>query len=291
MDAAEPFDSSTAGAPIMIDRQVLTLALDGGETELWRHTSAVALGEPILMLHGIQSHPGWFVGSADALAAAGRPVYQFTRRGSGAATVLRGHARNPAQLMDDLDRAVGFVLDRTGADRVHLLGISWGGKYAACYALGGRRRLAGLTLVAPGIVARVQVGLATKLAIGASVLLRPRRTFEIPLSDPALFTDNPERRRFIENDPLRLQRAGARFLLTSRRMDWMLSGAATGSLALPVTLILAGVDRIIDNDRTEAAVRRLAADAPRVVHLCGAHTLEFEPDPAPLYAAELEGVG
>ena len=47
---------------------------------------------PVLYLHGIQSHPGWFVGLAAALSARGHPVYLVTRRGSGRNRLARGHA-------------------------------------------------------------------------------------------------------------------------------------------------------------------------------------------------------
>lgn len=248
---------------------------------------------PIVMLHGIQSHPGWFVGSADMLAGRGRAVYQMQRRGSGDSLAARGHADSPAQLLADLDAVIEHVQARSGADRVHLVGISWGGKYAACYALHPerRRRLTGLTLVAPGICPRVAPSLCTKLAVAALCVVRPRHPLPIPLDDPALFTDNAERRAFIENDPLRLHLATARFMLTSRRMDWMLARAAAGSLDLPVNLLLARRDRIIDNVRTEDLLRRQAGGNLRTTIVPGAHTLEFEADPQPFFDALAEAVG
>ena len=71
---------------------------------------------PVLYVHGIQSHGGWYVGSSAAMADAGHPVYQVTRRGSGDSPAPRGHARSARQLLEDVAFAVGYVLHQTGAD-------------------------------------------------------------------------------------------------------------------------------------------------------------------------------
>lgn len=261
-------------------------------TSLMVHAPLRKHGLPVLMLHGIQSHPGWFVGSADALAGAGHPVYQLQRRGSGANAKDRGHASSPQELLSDLDVAIHHVLTRTGAPRLHLVGISWGGKYAACYAMDRRRagHLCGLTLVTPGIVPQVDVSVGTKLAIGLSCLLAPRKYFPIPLNDTSLFTDNPAMRDYLGMDVHRLQTATASFLLTSYKMDKMLAAAPEGALSLPVTLFLARRDRIIDNAATRRRVQELAGPTLRVIEMDAAHTIEFEPDPEPYFAALVEAV-
>jgi len=257
---------------------------DGARALLLHHRPVGPAARPVLMLHGIQSHPGWFVGSADAMAAAGHAVFQFQRRGSGTNPPPRGHARSPRQLLADLDTAVRHVREATGSDRLHLVGISWGGKYAACYALDPARaaRLRSLTLVAPGFLPRVDVSLAKKIAIGVCAAVAPTARFAIPLNDPALFTDNPAMRQYLRDDPHRLMRATAGFLLTSRRMDRAIGRAPAGGLALPVHLLLARRDRIIHNTETKALLARLAGGSLQTVELDGAHTLEFEPDFTPL---------
>jgi alpha-beta hydrolase superfamily lysophospholipase len=243
---------------------------------------------PVLFVHGIQSHPDWFTGSADMLAARGHPVYQVMRRGSGTNTVARGDARSPGQLMDDLDAACAFVL-RHAAEQglavcnpgaLHVVGISWGGKLVAAWAASRRRAYAAsLTLVAPGIISRVDLPPAIKLRIAWALLAHPRRLFDIPLNDLSLFTDNPARRDYLSRDPHRLHRATARFLFASRRLEAMLIRAKAGSLNIPTTLILARQDRIIDNGRTRRIVEHLTAGRAMVHVLDGCHTLEFEADP------------
>ncbi len=261
---------------------------DGYETSLYVHNpSEGSKATAVVYLHGIQSHPGWFVGSAAALAARGHPVFQPTRRGSGDNRLDRGHARSARQLLDDVETACRLAAGRSGAGRVHLVGVSWGGKLAACYALDRQRQaqLASLTMIAPGMFPQVDVPAGKKLAIAFSLLLCPECRFRIPLSDVELFTDNEEMRQYLRSDPCRLHQATARFLYVSRRLDGMLRGAPGGCLHVPATLILASRDRIIDNAKTTEAVARLGGPHLDIKELGGAHTLEFEPNPQPFYDA------
>jgi len=271
----------------------MTLRLtDGYETSVYVHGRPGGGGRlPVLYAHGIQSHPGWFVSSAAALADCGHAVFQVTRRGSGDNRVGRGHARSAGQLLDDVASACRFVLEQTGQSRLHLLGVSWGGKLLAAYAAAPRRdEAASLTLLAPGIVSRVDVPLPVKAAIVLSLLAAPRRRFAIPLSEVELFTDNEHMREYLRRDPFRLQLATAGMLYASRRLDVSLRRAKPGSLAMPTTLILSRRDRIIDNAATRAVVERLASQPPVVSEFDGAHTLEFEADPRPLFGALAKAV-
>ncbi len=280
-------------APNGCGPEALSLRLaDGYETAMHVYEPANVAGEPVLYLHGIQSHPGWFSGSAAALAAAGHPVFMPVRRGSGAASNEPGHARSSRQLLADVTAAGRLALERTGAAALHLVGVSWGGKLAAAYASQPRLGVpvASLALVAPGLAARVDVPAATKLAIAAAALLRPRQLFGIPLSDVELFTDNPAMQEYLRADPYRLQRATARFLLASRLLDRRLDRCGPGSIHCPTLLLLASRDRIIDNAVSRRLVERLTAGRADVRELEGAHTLEFEADAGPLMAALREWV-
>lgn len=261
------------------------LALNGATTVLVHHAPASPTGRPVLVLHGIESHPLWFVSSADALATRGHDVYGLQRRGSGLTKQDRGHAHSPAQLLSDLEAAVKYVLAQTKSDRLQLVGISWGGKLAACYALNPARAaaLAGLTLIAPGVAPNVDLHWKQKLLVALCALAAPQEEFSVPLEDPSLFTENPARQAYIRKDPYRLHTVTARFLATSRLLDRQLAVAPAGSLTMPVHLILAERDRIIDNLHTRAIIERLAGDGLHIHELAGSHTLEFERDPAAFY--------
>jgi len=284
--------SRSPAADSRIDVVALKLP-DGYETPLHVHAPAADRNRlPVVYLHGIQSHPGWFYASAQALAAGGHLVVQVTRRGSGQNTLDRGHAESLDELLEDTRAACRFTLDRANQDKLHLLAVSWGGKLAAAFA--GRpdsgRAVASLTMVCPGIAPRVDVSGWTKLCVAAALLVSPRRTFDIPLNEVNLFTDNEEMRRYLSRDELRLHRATAKLFYVSRVLDRMLGKLPSGSLKMPVSLILAARDRIIDNERTRRIVQRLADGKADVRVFPGAHVLEFEPDPQPFFDALSEAI-
>lgn len=275
------------------------LLLPGGyETDVYIHPPAAGSRPrlPVLYMHGIQSHPGWFTGSAVNLAERGHTVYQVTRRGSGRNMCHRGHVEATRSLLGDLEAARRFVLEDASANfvkkvekvkKLHLMGVSWGGKLAALYATwpGVCESLASLTLIAPGIAPRVKGSLGMKLAVAWALLVNPRKYFDIPLNEVELFTDNPAMRQYLRDDEYRLHRATARFLYVDHRLNRMLSRCGRGSLKVPTTLLLASHDRIIDNAATRAVVEHLTDGRAAVMELAGCHTLEFEGNPNPLFEA------
>ena len=112
------------------------------------------------------------------------------------------------------------------------------------------------------------------------------KTFPIPLSDPELFTANPQGQAFIAADRLGLHAGTAGLLATSHFIDIRLR-LVRRRVRQPILLMLAGQDRIVDNARTLASVNALAStDRTIIEYPEGHHTLEFEPDPT-RYARDL----
>ncbi|MCG3178366.1 MAG: hypothetical protein BIFFINMI_00693 [Phycisphaerae bacterium] len=251
-------------------------------------------GRPVLCFHGIQSHRGWFTNSSTVLARAGHPVIFPDRRGSGGNRRPRGHARSIEQLMDDgrvfMDRAAGLAGDGVGP--IHMLGISWGGKWALGLAAAFPDRVASLVLSTPGLFAKRRPGPLSRLGVVASAIAWPRATFAIPLNEPELFTDQPDRKAFIAADPLRLTRATGRMMAVSHLMQKRLAAWAAG-VRCPVLLLLAENDPIIDNARTLAVLEEnLPAGLLTVKRFESAvHTLEFAADPSGYFQALIEWLG
>jgi alpha-beta hydrolase superfamily lysophospholipase len=220
----------------------------------------------VVYLHGIQSHSGWYEASSRLLAERGAAVYQVERRGSGIDRLHeRGHVDRAETWLQDVAAAADLARRETGVASVHLLGVSWGGKLALACAAHRPDLYRSLILAAPGQC----------LLVG-----RPLARFPIPLGDPYLFTENPERVRFIAEDSLSLHDLTARFMYESRRLDGLARSAARG-VRLPVFLALAGKDRIIDNAATRALVEAMPSVRRRIAEYPGAcHTLEFEAAPS-----------
>ncbi|MCP4593546.1 MAG: alpha/beta hydrolase [bacterium] len=232
----------------------------------------------VLYLHGIQSHAGWYDASAQALCDAGMAVLQPDRRGSGRNASERGHADSPQQLIDDALACLEVIAEHAGQPRVHVLGVSWGGKLAAAMHVHQPARTRSLTLVTPGLFPVVDVSAAEKFRIGWSMVSNPERLFDIPLNDPRLFTADPQWIRFLENDSLQLHQATAGFFLASRRMD-RTARRLPDAPAVPLHLLLAADERIVDNEATRAFIREMSW--PHRVVTCfdnSRHTLEMGPD-------------
>ncbi len=261
---------------------------DGYELQgrFWPASAVTDTG--VLYVHGIQSHGGWFEWSAGLLAELGVPVLVPDRRGSGLNQAARGDTPAAERWLADLDECAAWAVKEAGVKRLAVVGVSWGGKLAAAWAARRPELVAALLLIAPGIFAAVDLPVWAKIGVGLSLLTGGRREFPIPLNDPALFTDNPAGRQFIQQDPFRLQRVTARFLWHSRCLDGIVKSLKVGIFQHPVSLFLAGNERIIRNQPTQAWLQRIAV-APRVRQFAhAAHTLEFESDLTE-FAAALRG--
>ena len=137
----------------------------------------------------------------------------------------------------------------------------------------------GLALLCPGFFAKVRPSLGERLGIVWSYLTSPRRLFPVPLNDAELFTASPEWQQFLRDDPLSVRQATARLLAHSVRLDGYLRFVPK-HVTVPVLLLLAGQDRVIDNDRTRRFVESFASGDKTVIEYPEAHhTLEFEPRP------------
>lgn len=231
----------------------------------------------VVCVHGIQSHGGWYEYSCKRLCAAGFRVFFLDRRGSGLNQERRGDAPSFRRLLDDL---AGFL----GPARQHklpvfLVGISWGGKLAAALQRRHPGLVSGMALLCPGFFAQVRPSRRERLAILWARLTRPGKLFPVPLNDPELFSATPRWQEFIRTDPLALREATARLLVESVRLDGYLR-LVPAHIQIPVLLMLAEHDRIIDNAKTRRFVERFASPDKEIIEYPGAHhTLEFEPEP------------
>jgi acylglycerol lipase len=111
-----------------------------------------------------------------------------------------------------------------------------------------------------------------------------RSDIPIPLRDPELFTQSSEWQQFIANDPLAVHTVTSSFLNAGRELDRIIR-TDKARITQPALLMLAGNDRIIDNQKT----RNLAAQfgTCRLTSLTypeASHTLEFEPDRNHIFA-------
>lgn len=227
----------------------------------------------VVFLHGIVSHGSWYLETCRAFANAGIEVHFLDRRGSGLNLPERGDVDSWTTWLADVE----CYLQRHDAP-VFLLGISWGGKLAGAIA---RRRpdlIAGIGMLCPGVFAQQQPGVLRRTVVRLAAM-RPRmsrRQVRVPLRDPALFADSSDWQDFVRNDPLALRQVTIRFV----REDLELTHYAADKPEMirpPALLMLAGRDRIVENDRTIAWFQRFGAfDKTLITYSTAPHTLEFD---------------
>jgi alpha-beta hydrolase superfamily lysophospholipase len=246
----------------------------------YRYYPAVQPRGVVIVLHGIQSHSGWYEKSCSVLAANGYVVYAPDRRGSGLNQRDRGDIDSWETLVEDVSRFVALARNQHPGVPVFVQGISWGGKLALLYAGLNPGEVAGLILSTPGIVPQVDVSLGDKGEILWGVMHDRYGTVQIPIDQAEAFTSNPRWLEFIRSDPLTLRRCTYRFFWNDKQITRELPKAC-GAYTGPILLLLAGHDLIVDNARTvEFLARRLPSPSQvqQKTYANAWHTLEFETD-------------
>jgi acylglycerol lipase len=219
------------------------------------------------MLHGLISHSGWLIPIAEQLADGGVTTICPDRRGSGANSAHRGDAPSGAALLDDLD----CIVDRfaPSGDGVHLAGFCWGATYAINYLTLRGRAVKSLALLAPSIVPTAAVR-AEPLITGSSGVAT-----EDPAIPPEAFTRGPAYEHVILPDPLRLQKLSPRLNGILEDFAFMI-GAKLSRLTVPTLMVLAQVDRVVDNAATEQLFRGMRAKPKKLHTVSGEHGVQFD---------------
>ena len=250
------------------------VARDGTKI-FYREWKGSAEKDVIVYLHGFESHTGWFVDTANLLNQRDFTIYALERRGSGVNQADRGHVKNYRILVDDLKMALQLVKEENPGKRVYLMGLCWGGKLAVTFAALKNGLIDGLILVTPAIKTRVDLSPRQKIDVLFSNFFRPRKLFDIPIED-SMFTKNPKYLSFIKNDNLKLTRATARFFFETAKMDMRL-GRLAGDIDIPVLMLLARDDRVVNNAEVKNWFDRVASkDKSLKAYEGTCHAIEFE---------------
>jgi len=226
------------------------------------------------MLHGLESHSGWFVQSARAIAARGLPVHAFDRCGSGLSLADPARGARFEALFAELDAVVGAALEGTPHRAAHLVGHCFGALLALLYASEHRpSRVASLVLATPALYTRTALSAPRKARILWRAARAPAAREPVPL-DPGDFSELEPFVEFVRADPLALRSVPAQLLFEIWRARFRLPRAAA-ALRAPLFAALAREDAICDNPRNRALLARVSAPVHIVEYAGARHILEF----------------
>jgi alpha-beta hydrolase superfamily lysophospholipase len=238
----------------------------------WRHPAPLAA---LVLVHGLQSHAGWFADAAEVLLDRGLALYAPDRRGSGSSEAARGDI---ARYMDWFDE-VGAMVRVARAEHpnvpVHLVGHCFGANIALGTILTGRAgEVRSLIMLTPGFYVLPDYSVGEKLGIALSALVAPTNRFRVPQADE-LFSQDPEVVAWIGADPIGARSLTARCLW---QINTMLGGLRRGVGSLPVPLLVceAAHDRLSDNVRNRQLLSRALGERCRWATFDAEHFLLAE---------------
>jgi alpha-beta hydrolase superfamily lysophospholipase len=226
------------------------------------------------MLHGLQSHSGWFVQSQTFLANLGFPVYAMDRRGSGLSEGARGDCTDFHQMIDDVHAVVDCARERHQVEKVHLFGHCFGAIPATLFATAHPELVASLIQASSGIHTKLNLALARKLELVWAKAARNTVQIPIPLK-AEMFSDLDECVRFIREDESRLQTAtGSLYYEVRRACGYIRSHREL--LTMPLFMASAGDDPICDTAANERFFWSLPARHKLLVRYeRSRHVIEF----------------
>lgn len=245
-------------------------------SSLWRAARPAA---GLLIVHGLESHAGWFErsGTPAQLAAAGITVLAYDRRGAGRSGGARGHATSAAEFLDDLEAAhaeLARILAAQGAAGVplHALANCFGTRILLPYAERHPGAFASLVLTAPAakMSRAADYGPGEKLRI----LLSPaERRFATPVEDELFVPEGPAL-DWIRADPLALREVTAGFLRATARLTREMRRAAR-RLDTPALVVLGKEDAMVDNTAIRSGFVARYRGPIEVLELDAAHYVDF----------------
>lgn len=229
---------------------------------------------PLLMVHGLQSHSGWFSQSAAYVASLGHPVYVIDRRGSGLSQAMRGDSKDFMEWAADIKIVSNYAMQKHHGRQVYLLGHCFGAIPATVYAETHPLTIKGLVLTTPGIYTHTSIPLSQMLKIASTSSGKRDYYFPVPL-DPDQFSELPEYEPFIATDPLSLRAVTGDLYWQIHKARKYIK-ANSNRLRMPILIGLAGEDEIADNDKNRKWFNKLpTTDKVEIIYPEARHILEY----------------
>jgi len=98
----------------------------------------------MILIHGFNSHSGYFAWAAEQFVASGFATYALDHRGRGKSGGERFYVEHFSDWLEDVDKLVGIARSENPEMPVYILGHSVGGVIASSYVYEHQREIAGL---------------------------------------------------------------------------------------------------------------------------------------------------
>jgi alpha-beta hydrolase superfamily lysophospholipase len=229
---------------------------------------------PVVLIHGLQSHSGWFMQSASFLSNLGFPVYAFDRRGSGLSKERRGDCSNFMEMAADLTIVSDYAARKHSAQKVHMLGHCFGAIPATAFTCEYPDRVQSLVLSTPGIYTSSDLHPIQKMLILWRQITGKTAYVSAPIA-PEMFSDLDEWVAFVRADSLALREVTSSFFYEVHRARQFIR-KNVAKLTMPVFMAIAASDAVCDNKRNRRFFASVPSPRKELIEYSDArHILEF----------------
>ncbi len=212
----------------------------------------------VIVAHGYGEHGGRYGNLVDRMVPPGFAVYAPDHRGHGRSEGPRGHVDRFAEYVTDLHALRVRVEEEHRGKPLFLIGHSMGGLIAAHYLLTHSSGLAGAVLSSPALALAKEPPRLLRWLGRVLSWIAPRTSFQSDV-DPMVLSRDPSVGLAYASDPLVHRRVTARFFTElARAMRDALARA--GEIRMPILVLQAGDDRLVDAAFTERFVAAVGSE-------------------------------
>lgn len=201
----------------------------------------------VVCLHGAESHSAWFSDVAAMLQNYHVDCFAYDRVGWGRSPGDMGELSSLHDIYDELCSLI-YIL-REHYDRIHILGMSWGGLYALYAAKHLAPIVNSITAISPGIFLRHPFSRQSLNSSLKELFNTKRLKFNLAYS-PEDFCSDPEQIRFVKNDPWRQTSVGPRFVGATLFMQSLIKSPLFKKPSDTLHVLLGDQDRMIHIQKT-----------------------------------------
>lgn len=213
----------------------------------------------LMVLHGLGEHSGRYESLARTMCAYGFSTYALDLRGHGSSEGRRGHARSFEHILQDVDRfrreVQGLIDPETP---LFLVGHSMGGLIALRYLEEFEAPFRGAVVISPWLATALPIPRWKSLLASAMTKVLPALPFAAGIQAEDLTSDASIVRAY-RDDPLVHDTITPR-LFTEISHSMGLAMQRAERIRVPMLLLLAGSDRLVDTERSLAFSRALPRD-------------------------------